>query len=279
MKDLVMPMTGSNGDVNALEAAIALASSEGAHLSVLVALKLPIPDPSPVGMAQDNAVLQLHDELRNQAELKAARIRTRLDELPIFASAQVVESLVTEPPDAIASHARNADLVVMTSANGNAHSSAVIHSYFATLVMKTGRPVLMVPPRLLIQPPFRRVVIAWQPTREAARALHDAMPLLAQAKAIDVVMVESSESDPELLPDTAIASHLARHGLKVDLVRLQRPARHETVETVLLRHAARVDAQLLVAGGYGHSRFREWALGGTTRGLLSAMQIPILFSH
>jgi nucleotide-binding universal stress UspA family protein len=171
-------------------------------------------------------------------------------------------------------------MLVMTSANGNAHAAAAIHSYFAELVMKTGRPILVVPPRVLVRPPFRRIVIAWQSTREAARAVHDAMPLLARADAIDVVMIDSDDDrDPQVLPDTAIAAHLARHGLDVDLVRLQRHARTETVEAALLRHVANTDAQLLIAGGYGHSRFREWILGGTTRGLLSTMQVPILFSH
>jgi nucleotide-binding universal stress UspA family protein len=78
-------------------------------------------------------------------------------------------------------------------------------------------------------------------------------------------------------PGADIATHLARHGLRVNLVNLRSDGL--PVATVLLRHAAASEAQLLVAGGYGHSRLREWVLGGTTRELLAALHLPILFSH
>ena len=127
--------------------------------------------------------------------------------------------------------------------------------------------------------PISHAVIAWQPTREAARALHDALPLLREAKTVDVVMIDPvvSESRYGQEPGADIAGHLARHGLQVNVV--THVLRQETVATALLRHAAESGAQLLVAGGYGHSRLREWALGGTTRELLQAISTPILFSH
>ena len=100
-----------------------------------------------------------------------------------------------------------------------------------------------------------------------------------RAESVDVVAIapEPGESRYGDVPGADIGEHLARHGLKVNVVGLQRGAM--TVATALLRHAAETDAQLLVAGGYGHSRLREWVLGGTTDDLMRAMDLPVLFSH
>lgn len=121
--------------------------------------------------------------------------------------------------------------------------------------------------------------MAWRPTREATRALHDAMPLLRVAESIDVL-----EVDPDVgkrgggaLPGADIATHLARHGLMVRVVLHTRSG--ESTAMAMIKHAERSGAELLVAGGYGHSRLREWALGGVTRELLQSTPVPVLFSH
>jgi nucleotide-binding universal stress UspA family protein len=129
-------------------------------------------------------------------------------------------------------------------------------------------------------PPASHAVVAWQPTRESTRALHDALPLLRAARTVDVVTVDPviGESRHGEEPGADIAAHLARHGLEANVVvHARRP--QETVAAALLRHAAESGAQLLVAGGYGHSRLREWAIGGTTRELLRTARTPVLFSH
>lgn len=138
---------------------------------------------------------------------------------------------------------------------------------------------MVVPPHHPIELPIRHVVVAWKPSRESTRALHDALTLLAGATSIDVVTVDPEVSDEAHGEDPGvdIATHLARHDLQVNVVNLPRSG--QTVATTLLRHAAATEAQLLVAGGYGHSRLREWVLGGTTRELLQAIHLPILFAH
>jgi nucleotide-binding universal stress UspA family protein len=160
-----------------------------------------------------------------------------------------------------------------------ADDAAAVRRLFAGLLFESGRPVLVIPPHHPCQWPAAHAVVAWQTTREATRALHDAMPLLARATSVDVLMV-----DPEPrtgghgeLPGADIGTHLARHGLKVNVVERKRGG--NSVATTLLRHAADTNAGLLVAGGFGHSRLRQWMLGGTTDGLLEAMHLPVLFSH
>lgn len=279
-KDLVVPITGSAGDANALDAAVALATQMDAHLAVLELVNLPLPAPSPWGLTPDSAMSVIYTRLRDEAEARAATLRTRLEKETVHSEVRVVESLFVEPPRLAALHARHADLTVMTGGrDGGIDAEPMVHSYFSALLLESGRPVLTVPGRYPMEAPHH-VVVAWRPRREATRALHDALPLLRSAATIDVLAVdpESGEQGDGESPGADIATHLARHGLRVNVVTYKRNP-GETVATALLRHAARTKAGLLVAGGYGHSRFREWALGGTTRELLQAQHLPVLFSH
>jgi nucleotide-binding universal stress UspA family protein len=179
----------------------------------------------------------------------------------------------------VAFQARYADLSVMTAPKQGADDGAIARTFFSALLFESGRPVLVVPTHHPAEVPLRHVVIAWKPTREATRALHDSLTLLKGATSIDVVIVDPviSDMDHGADPGVDIATHLARHELRVNVVSIPRAG--GTVATALLRHAAESNAQLLIAGGYGHSRLREWMLGGTTHELLQALHLPILFSH
>jgi nucleotide-binding universal stress UspA family protein len=120
-----------------------------------------------------------------------------------------------------------------------------------------------------------RVMVCWDGSRPAARAVADAMPLLTRAGQVDVAIVEQAKSDE--MPGADVAEHLARHGLKVTV---QRIARGDLdVKDVLLNYAADSAADLVVMGGYGHSRMREFILGGVTRGMLASMTVPTLLAH
>ena len=122
-----------------------------------------------------------------------------------------------------------------------------------------------------------RVMVCWDASRNAARAIADAMPLLARAKAIDVVIVASERVKSDELPGADIGQHLARHGLKVEVKRIVSP--DTDVASTILSHAADTSADFIVMGGYGHSRLREFILGGATRGILKSMTLPTLMSH
>lgn len=279
LKDLVIPITNTAGDSNALAAAIALAERENAHLSVLEIVNLPVPAPSPWGLLPDLAMSDIYNTLRAKAESNAAAWRERLSRESISSEVRVTESLFVEPPRTAALHGRYSDMTVMTAATDDVRDVQVIHGFFTALLLEAGRPVLVVPPQFKSQRPAKHVVVAWRPTREASRALHDAMPLLHAAESIDVLEVDpvGGERDDGQQPGADIATHLARHGLKVRVVVHGRSG--ESVATALTRHAEQSGAELVVAGGYGHSRFRQWMLGGVTRELLESASVPILFSH
>lgn len=276
----MVPMTGAAGAENALASAIALAEAEDAHLCVVEPVNLPTPTANPWGLPSEIAMAGTYETLREDGEAHAEELRARLRKESISWEVRVVESFFVEPPRSLAMQARHADLSVIAAAiQGDEAEAAQVGAYFNGLLFESGRPVLVLPPQHPMALPISHAVIAWQPTREATRALHDALALLRTARTVDVVMVDplADESRHGQQPGADIAGHLARHGLQVNVVTL---ARHkETVATVLMRHASDSGAQLLVAGGYGHTRLREWALGGTTRELLQASCTPILFSH
>jgi len=144
-------------------------------------------------------------------------------------------------------------------------------------LFSSGRPVLVVPYIQKAALRLDRVMVCWDASRNAARAIADAMPLLARAGAIDVVMVASERQKSDDVPGADIGQHLARHGLKVNVKRIV--ATDTDVANTILSHAADISADLLVMGGYGHSRLREFILGGATRGILASMTVPTLMSH
>lgn len=279
-KDLVMPLTGAAGDEAALEMAIAMATRDQAHLSVLVPINLPTLGVAQWGVMPDAVVAEIYDTLRAQARAQAERVRTRLAREAASSEVRLLEAVSADPSWTVAMHARHADLSVLTGPGAREDAGGSISIYFSTLLMQSGRPVLVVPPHQRCHASPKRVMVAWQPTREATRAVHDALPLMRQADLVDVVAIDPQPGERSYgeLPCADIAAHLSRHGLEVN-VQVGRREKGESVSAALLRLAAEADAQLLVAGGYGHSRLREWALGGTTLELLEAAHLPLLFSH
>ena len=127
--------------------------------------------------------------------------------------------------------------------------------------------------------PPRRALVAWDGSREAARAAHDAIPLLRPAEAVTILIVDARDLSGRLgqEPGSDIAAHLTCHGIGVAVKRLE--SQGQGIGAVILAQAEEERAGLIVAGGYGHSRLREMFLGGVTSHLLEHMTTPILFSH
>jgi len=181
---------------------------------------------------------------------------------------------------ALASEARRADLTVVGQAGPGEDDSNAPGLIPEELVMRTGRPVLVVPYAGRFPTVGERAILAWRDTRESARAMADALPLLKQAKSVSVLAVGDSGEDVGIARAAlaGVVRHLERHGVKAaaDYV----PGNDEaTPGDILLSRAADLNADLIVMGAYGHSRFRELVLGGVTREILSSMTVPVLLSH
>lgn len=147
------------------------------------------------------------------------------------------------------------------------------------LVLESGRPMLVVPPALSFPTVGRRVLVAWNQSREAARALADAMPMLRRAEQVWVLTIDEhsgSRPGPDLRVAQAVA-YLAEHGVAAK--GLHDATGQISASDILLSRVSDLTADLLVLGAYGHSRRRELVMGGVTRDLLSHMTVPVLMSH
>ena len=146
-------------------------------------------------------------------------------------------------------------------------------------VIETGRPVLVVPFIGATVPLNGKVIVAWNGSREATRAVNDSLPLLKEAKEVQVVCIDphTTEEVDAPLPGVELCQHLSHHG--VNAVSNVLSGANMDSSNVLLSHAADYGANLIVAGAYGHSRLRELVLGGMTLDLLRHMTVPVLMSH
>jgi nucleotide-binding universal stress UspA family protein len=121
------------------------------------------------------------------------------------------------------------------------------------------------------------VMVCWDGSRAATRAIGDAMPVLEKAKQVDLVIVAAKEPKTNEISGADMGQHLARHDIKVDVKRITSP--DIDAASTILSYAADASTDLIVMGGYGHSRLREFVLGGVTHSLLQSMTVPVLMSH
>jgi nucleotide-binding universal stress UspA family protein len=181
------------------------------------------------------------------------------------------------PVSALAREALYADLLVLGQAGSGEDADADVPADFVSSVLiDSGRPALVLP-YIGARPTLaRNVLVAWKETREAARAVTAALPLLQQAEKVRVACFDETQAEPAT--DTVgIAAFLRRHGVSAT-VQHQRAPSHDLGE-YLLSLAADAQADLLVMGCYGHGRAREWVLGGVTRTMLQSMTLPVLMVH
>jgi len=188
-------------------------------------------------------------------------------------------SLQGEAENLLSEHGRYVDLIVMgqyyeEELIGKPRDETPDH-----VVLSSGRPVLVIPQHYKGSEIGKRVMVCWDGGQAATRALHDAMPILHKADHIFVVIVRNSKNNEGAvpLPETDITHYLARHDIKAEVY--ESTSTELSIGDQLFARAADQDADLLIAGAYGHSRWKELILGGVTRQLLESMPAPVLMSH
>jgi nucleotide-binding universal stress UspA family protein len=183
------------------------------------------------------------------------------------------------PVDIAAVQARHADLAVLGQLDREDARTSVDRPPPEDIALSVGRPVLVVPNVGSFGPIGQRVLAAWDASREATRAVNDALALLAGASTVTVLTVDPMVGREEHgeIPGADIALHLARHGVNAHIE--STVASDIEVAAVLLSRASDLAADLLVMGAHRHSRVRELVLGGTTRTVLRTMTLPVFMSH
>ena len=278
-KDILVPWIDDDSEAAPLDAAVALAKECEAHVAMLVVVDVPAPMPSDWGAMAYDLYARLHEEARARAQKKAEDLRARFVNLDAPFEVRMAEALSLYPSNTIAMHARYADLTVLSSVPQGSAEAGLRHDAFHAALLQSGQPVLVMPPKATLALTPKKAVIAWKPTRESSRAVRDAMPFLHAADSVDVLVIDPKvgEAAHGGEPGADLATHLARHGLDVEVV--VRPSMNFSVAYALLDYARQVGADLIVAGGYGRSRLREAMLGGVTRELLQTTHLPVLFAH
>lgn len=278
IREIFVPLLRSATDVAALDAAMVLARVHQAHVTALVTLEHPMPLVTEFGYVPVESTQSQLQESRVAAQALADRARAQLAHEDVSSDVRLTEVMLLWSEETAALQARHCDLSVIGGPDPDQDTPRFALT-FKCLLMRSGRPLLVMPRDTLLVAPPRRVVLAWKPTREATRALHDALPLLDAASEVEVLMIDPQVAEGRYgeSPGADIARHLLRHGLSVTVTAQPRQGRSDGA--ALLRHVEEVGADLLVMGGYGHARWREIVLGGATRGVLEGMRTPVLFSH
>jgi nucleotide-binding universal stress UspA family protein len=274
-KTILVHYDNGKGAPARLDIGIELAAAFGAHLACLYALKY---EPMPSAAMEAREILLQAQARQREESLQAARRgyeeclrRNGFDKAEWRASG-------ADALDAVTLHARYADLVVIGQKSPD-WDSGVDQDFERSVPIAVGRPVLVVPYAFERRPVGKRVLVAWNASREAARAVNDALPLLKRASHVDVVAFEPGKSGGAHgdEPGADIGLYLARHGVKVTVSHVDAP--DLDVGNQLLSRAFDLSSDLIVMGAWGHSRLRELVLGGVTRTLLESMTVPVLMAH
>jgi nucleotide-binding universal stress UspA family protein len=194
----------------------------------------------------------------------------------VSAEHRLLRALGAIAPEILSRLARRFDLsVLMQSKPGGVNNDDMIE----TSLFQSGRPVIVVPYIQKDGLKLDHVVCCWDGSRAAARAFNDALPLLAKATQVDLLIVlnEKTSGDEKEIRGVEIAKHLARHDVKVQIEII--PAADIDVTNTILSYVADISGTLIVMGGYGHAKLREVILGGVTRDMLKSMTVPVFMSH
>lgn len=274
IKDIAVHLTGSTEDLTRIGYAAGVARLFDSHLTGLHVHELPevlsITDPSGSAFLQ-----RLVEQSTRQAEAADQSLEQAFGKLGLGYELRRLDVYPRQTGQVLASEARQSDLFVGTRPYGDPHKA---HRIEEAVLFESGRPCLFVPPSYAREAACRSVLVAWKDTREAARAVSAALPFLKLAKSVVIGIVdeEGAAEQQGSAPEEDIGRYMSRHGIRSEVHVIDG---WTNVGEAILNEAVRTAADLVVMGAYGHSRIREWMLGGATRDVLSAASVPVLVAH
>lgn len=275
LKDILVHVDDTKASGSRLETAIALAKEHGAHLIGVYVMVMPeLPAYVAAQMPADIIETQMR-ALKEAAGAAEKAFTAAVNGAGLMSSE--FRSGEGDPVDVLGLHARYCDLAVVGQHDPDGGS------YFDMpdrLILSLGWPVLIVPYAGSYPKLGRKVMVAWDGSRMATRAVNDALPLLEKADSVAVMAANpgDAEAGHGAVPSADICAHLARHGVKAEAQHVQTDG-SVSVADMLLSRAADGGIDLFVMGAYGHARWREIVLGGVTKHMLEHMTMPVLMSH
>ena len=257
--------------------AIDLAATHKAHLAAIYAMPDPLIFPYAAGEFVSPEIIESRLKLAREFAASAkSRFEKQIERSGLNAEWREAEGY---PADVVSLNAKYADIAIVGQPDPDDLQGYPNPGLPAEVALNAGRPILAVPYIGALQEIGRNVLVAWNGSREATRAVNDALPILERAEKVTVLAVnpQKSDSDHGDIPSADIALHLARHGVKAEAS--QTVSGEMEVGDVILSRLSDLGADLAVMGAYGHSRMRELLMGGVTRELLKHMTVPVLLSH
>lgn len=285
LRDLLVYLDQSERAVVRLRLAVDLAARHGSRLTAIYVREVNQGQSQTIrsaelGLGSGDVMEKIRREICASIDATAGTLQSALEQLGRERNIEVewrcVEGLASI---VVPQHARYADLCILGQ-DGMVDSTSVNYTFAEQMLFVTGRPVLFIPASGAFETLGQRIVVAWNSSRAAARAVNDAMPLIERAEHTTVLLVNTAEVPlpPGSLPLEDMLAHLRRHDAIADAVRIDRVSAGAIANT-LQEKARTLGADLIVAGAYGHPRLWEKMMGGVTRDLLAHMTLPILMSH
>ncbi|CAA2141642.1 universal stress protein [Hyphomicrobium sp. ghe19] len=274
IKDVMVSLDGSAADQTRLHAAESIADLYDGRIIGLFVNLLPALLAADADMAALGTV-SLIEKAKKEGDRVKEDLTKRLIALGRPVEIRRFDAFIEESAGIAAREARSADAFVGLLPNESREPNDLVES----VLFGSGRHLFLAPhgkPETKFH--FESILIAWNGSREATRALAEAMPYMRRAKSVEVVLVsEDATDEPEAIVADEVLDHLEHHGIPAELRHIMNPK--ESVGKALLEEARRRDADVLVMGGYGHSRLREWLLGGVTYELLNSSSVPLIIAH
>jgi nucleotide-binding universal stress UspA family protein len=275
IKDLVVNLGGDETKDVTADYAISMAKAYGAHVVGVAFVYEPVIPGSLLGGIPTDLIEVQREENAKAAKTAVTNFEAAAKNAGVSAETRLLDASIAGASDLFGRIARRFDIAVVGQApreQGVSEELLIEGALFGS-----GRPVIVVP-QIQSQPlKLDNVMVCWDGSRPAARAIGDAVPFFERAKAIEIVVVTGERDKSGEITGANMKRHLARHGINVEIKRIA--AGNAEVQTAILAHAADTAADFIVMGGYGHSRLREFILGGVTRSILKSMPVPVLMSH
>jgi nucleotide-binding universal stress UspA family protein len=275
-KDILVHIDGGKNDAARIETAAGVAAAHDAHLIGLFVQRSPmVPEYAWVHLSQD--IIDAQTAAMRDAATAAERLFN--DIVKQIGVASEWRSPVGEVIEQVTMNGRYADVVVIGQEDPDGPLDTGAGNLTDRLVVSIGRSVLVVPYVGKYPKIGERVLVAWNSSRQASRAVHDALPFLENAKEVHILSVNPTKGETAHgeIPSADISTHLARHGVKARAESINAP--DIDVADMLLARLVDEGCDMMVMGAYGHARFRELVLGGVTRQVLDHMTAPVLMSH
>lgn len=277
-KNILVYLDQGASNLERVNTAIAIAEAHGAHLTGVAVNATPTKNLMlKLGMGKGHALIE---QARVDAQTTLERFTQTAEAQNISFDTRLIECSENRAPEQLARMARIFDISIMRQANPDKPHANFIRDLTEEVMFSSGRPVFFMPYIGAHQIPCKVGLIAWDGSKAATRAVHDALPLLECMEKVIILVVDAEKIehyDKDSKPGDALSVHLTAHGIKNKVSRI--PSGGASTSTVVLNELSDTGADILIMGGYGTPKLREVIMGGVTRTLFECMTVPVMMSH